>query len=61
MANHDIETDEKNYDYLYYVIALITGSITGYIFQGTFVYTIVGAVVGLLSAAFYVNVLLKKK
>lgn len=61
MANHNIETEEKNYDYLYYLIALITGIITAALFQGTFVYIIVGSVVGLLGAAFFIKYLLPRK
>lgn len=61
MSNQEIETEEKSYDYLYYVIGLLTGVITGAIINQNFLGIIIGAVIGLLSAAFYLNFLVKKK
>jgi hypothetical protein len=52
-------TEEKNYDYLYYLVAIVTGIFVGAIIEQGFVYVIVGAVLGLLSAAFFLNVLVK--
>lgn len=60
MTNHQIETEEKNYDYLYYVIGLLTGVITAAIVKGSFLWILIGAVLGLLSAAFFFRVLVKK-
>lgn len=54
MENHEIE-EVKNFDSLYYVVGLIAGIIIAYIVQGTFLWMLIGAVLGLLSAAFYVN------
>lgn len=57
MKNHHEE--EKNYDYLYYVIGLLAGLFTGAIIEVGFVWVIFGGVVGLLTAAFFLNVLVK--
>ncbi len=57
MKHHN--TQEKSYDYLYYLVALFTGLFVGTIIEQGFAYIIVGAVLGLLSAAFYLNVLVK--
>ena len=52
-------TEEKSYDYLYYLVAIFTGIFVGAIIEQGFVWIIVGAVLGLLSAAFFLNVLVK--
>ena len=50
------ETEEvKNFDNLYYIVGLLAGIITAYIVHGTFLWVLIGAVLGLLSAVFYVN------
>ena len=50
------ETEEvKSFDNLYYIIGLLAGMITGYIVKGTFLWILIGAVLGLLSTLFYVN------
>lgn len=50
----------KNYNSYYYVPALICGILTAWIVTGSVGYTILGAVLGLLSAGFWVNVVLKR-
>jgi hypothetical protein len=56
------ETEEvKNFDQLYYIIGLVAGVITAYIVHGTFYWVLIGAVLGLLSAAFYVNKVAPRK
>lgn len=60
MTNHQIETEEKNQDYLYYVIGLLTGVITAAIVTGSFLWMLIGAILGLLSAALFLRVLVKK-
>ena len=52
-------TEDKSYDYLYYLVAIFTGIFVGVIIEQGFVWIIVGAVLGLLSAAFFLNVLVK--
>ncbi|MBW4890215.1 hypothetical protein KXQ82_10830 [Mucilaginibacter sp. HMF5004] len=52
-------TEEKNYDYLYYVIGLFFGLLTGAVLEKGFIYIPIGGVVGLLTAAFFLKVLVK--
>ena len=52
-------TEEKSYDYLYYVVALITGLFVGTIIEKGPIWILVSGVLGLLSAAFFLNVLVK--
>lgn len=54
MENQETE-GVKNLDNLYYIVGLLAGIITGYIVHGTFLWTLIGAVLGLLSAVFYIN------
>ncbi|WP_183575447.1 hypothetical protein HDF18_16110 [Mucilaginibacter sp. X5P1] len=58
MAHHHKE-EEKSYDYLYYVLGLVTGVFTGAILDVGMIWALVGGVLGLLSAAFFLNVLVK--
>ncbi len=46
----------KNYNSYYYIPALILGILTGWIVWGSIGYIILGAVLGLLTAAFWLNV-----
>jgi len=56
MDNHKT----KNYNSYYLIPALICGILTSWIVTGSVVYTIVGAVLGLLTAAFWINVVADK-
>jgi len=58
MAHHK-EEEEKSYDFIYYVLGLGTGVFTGAILDVGLIWALVGGVLGLLSAAFYLNVLVK--
>lgn len=51
--------EEKSYDYLYYLVGLISGLFVGAIINVGYIWIAVGAVLGLLSAAFFLNVLVK--
>jgi hypothetical protein len=57
MKHHHEE--EKSYDYIYYVVALVSGLFIGAIIDKGFTWIPVGGVLGLLTAAFYLNVLVK--
>lgn len=46
---------------LYYILAVVIMAITSYIYAGTIFSILVGAVIGLLMAAFFVNVLVKDR
>ncbi len=58
MKHHHTE-EAKNYDYLYYLVAVVCGLFTGGIIDKGFTWVIVGGVLGLLTAAFFLNVLVK--
>jgi len=50
---------EKSYDHLYYLIGLFFGLVTGGVIEKGFGWVLAGGVVGLLTAAFYLTVLVK--
>ncbi len=52
-------TEEKSYDYLYYLVGLGTGLFVGTIIEKGPIWILVAGVLGLLSAAFFLNVLVK--
>jgi hypothetical protein len=52
-------TEEKNYDYLYYVIGLFFGLLTGAVLEKGFILIPIGGVIGLLTAGFFLKVLVK--
>ncbi len=58
MSHHHQHQEEeaKSYDYLYYVIGLVFGLITGYVIDRDFIWIPIGGVLGLLTAAFFANV-----
>lgn len=58
MAHHHQE-EEKNYDFLYYLIGLATGVFTGAILDVGMIWALVGGVLGLLSAGLFLKVLVK--
>lgn len=53
------EEEAKKYDYLYYVIGLVFGLITGYVIDKDFIWIPIGGVLGLLTAAFFANIMAK--
>jgi hypothetical protein len=57
--HHHNKEEEKNYDFIYYLVGLGAGAFTGLVLEMGFVWVPVGALLGLLTAAFYVKVLTK--
>jgi hypothetical protein len=55
MKNHE----EKSYDSYFYIIALVCGLFVGAIIGKGFIYIPVGGVLGLLTAALFLKVLVK--
>lgn len=53
------EEEAKKYDYLYYVIGLVFGLITGFVIDKSFIWVPIGGVLGLLTAAIFANVIAK--
>lgn len=58
MSNHHHESEETSYG-IYYLVAAITGIFVGAIVDRGFIYLPVGAILGLLSAALFINFLVK--
>jgi hypothetical protein len=56
MAHH---TKEENHDRYFYIIGLLAGLFIGAIINRGFIYIPVGAILGLLSAALFLKVLVK--
>ena len=52
---------EDNFLYVYYLVALVCGIFVGVIIEDGFVWVIACGILGLLTAAFYVNVLVKDR
>jgi hypothetical protein len=62
MSHHEQkeELDEaKNFDFLYYMIGLVTGIFTGAILDVGMIFALLGGVLGLLSTALYLKVFVK--
>ncbi|MGZ3757400.1 MAG: hypothetical protein ACXVAY_11330 [Mucilaginibacter sp.] len=57
MKHHDKK--EENLDYVYYLVGLLSGLFVGFIIDKGFTWIPVGGVLGLLTAAFFLNVLAK--
>ncbi len=57
MENHKAT---KNYSSYYLIPGLICGILTGWVISGSVCYTVLGAVLGLLTAAFWMNVIVNK-
>jgi hypothetical protein len=59
MKHQHEQEEEKSYDYLYYVVGLITGLFTGAILNVGMEWALVGGVLGLLSAGLFLQILVK--
>jgi len=53
------EAVKENLDYIYYLVALVSGAFVGAIIDKGFTWIVVGGVLGLLTAAFFLNVLVR--
>lgn len=58
MENHN--TAETNYS-LYYILGLVFGILTAWVISESVLWTLLGAIIGLLFAAFFVNALVKDR
>jgi hypothetical protein len=58
---HHHEAEEKSLDYVYYLVALVSGLFVGAIIDVGFIWIPIGGVLGLLTAAFFLNVLAKNR
>ncbi len=57
MKHH--EEKEQSLDFVYYLVAMFSGAFIGLIIEKGFTWIVVGAVLGLLTAAFFLNVLVR--
>ncbi|MBE7176872.1 MAG: hypothetical protein INR69_10725 [Mucilaginibacter polytrichastri] len=58
MENQNPELD-KNYDFLFYLIGLLTGAFVGLVINVGAIYILVGAVLGLLSGGLFLKAAVK--
>jgi hypothetical protein len=58
MKHHE-ENEQAKYDYIYYLVGLIAGVLTGAVLDVGMLWALVGGVLGLLTAALFLNVLVK--
>ncbi|MDN3550401.1 hypothetical protein [Mucilaginibacter aquaedulcis] len=56
MKQHE---EEKNLDFIFYLVGLVSGLFVGGIIDKGFTWIFVGGVLGLLTAGFFVTVLVK--
>ncbi|NCD69488.1 hypothetical protein [Mucilaginibacter agri] len=56
MTQHE---EEKNFNYIYYVVAMISGMFVGAIIERGVIYILVGAILGLLTAGLFLKTLAK--
>jgi hypothetical protein len=57
MSNHEEEKD--NLDFVFYIVGLLSGMFIGLILDKGFTWIFVGGVLGLLTAAFFLNILVR--
>ena len=57
MGHH--KEEKENFDYIYYLVGLFTGLFIGFILDIGFTWIFVGGVLGLLSAAGFIAVLVR--
>ena len=53
------EEEEKNLDFVFYLVGLVSGLFVGAIIDKGFTWIFVGGLLGLLTAGFFVTVLVK--
>lgn len=56
-----MENIKRKDNSLYYILAVICGVLTAWVVTGSLGWVILGAILGLLSAGFFVNVLVEKR
>ncbi|QEM12869.1 MULTISPECIES: hypothetical protein [Mucilaginibacter] len=57
MGHH--KEEKENFDFIYYLVGLVTGLFVGFIIDKGFTWIFVGGVLGLLTAAAYIAVLVR--
>jgi hypothetical protein len=57
MGHH--KEEKENFDYIYYLVGLVSGLFTGFIIDKGFTWIFVGGVLGLLTAAAFIAVMVR--
>jgi F0F1-type ATP synthase assembly protein I len=57
--SHHPKAEKENLNYIYYLVGILSGLFVGAIINVSFIWVIVGGVLGFLTAAAFVNVLAK--
>ncbi|TDG37316.1 hypothetical protein EZJ43_04145 [Pedobacter changchengzhani] len=55
------ENINNNFNWLYYLLGLISGVVTAIVITGSYIFALLGAVLGLLTAGLFLNALVKGK
>jgi hypothetical protein len=53
------EEKEKSFDWVYYILGLFFGILTGAIISGSFGYSLLGGVIGFIIASLFLNKIVK--
>ena len=61
MEHHAHEEKRESLDYIYYLVGLVCGLLTGAVIEMGIAWILVGGIFGLLSAALYLNLLVKDR
>ncbi|MCC8425072.1 hypothetical protein [Mucilaginibacter sp. UR6-11] len=56
---HHPKAEKESLNYIYYLVGILSGLFTGAIINVSFIWILVGGILGFLTAAFFVNVLAK--
>ena len=59
MAHHHEEEEVKSYDYIYYLVGILSGLFVGFILAGNFIWIPVMGLFGLLFTAFFLSVFVR--
>jgi hypothetical protein len=57
MGHH--KEEKENFDYIYYIVGLVTGLFVGFIIDKGFTWIFAGGVLGLLTAAAFIAVMVR--
>jgi hypothetical protein len=57
--SHHPKAEKENLDYVYYLVGILSGAFVGVVIQVSCIWVLVGALLGFLFSAFFVQVLAK--
>lgn len=53
------QENKTNFNWVYYVLGMVFGIATGFVVTGDYIFALLGAVLGLLTAGLFLNALVK--